>query len=871
MRQQSSIRQSKRASESAQSAIFNRKRLVKELLSLGNPKITSPIADSLSLEVEKEIQNKDETNLSPETISALIRFKLEEMGLIEIKSHKEKIRKIQTEKAMKVTHPFAPTPLPLRLALQTSPVKANRENFQWSNEGKKAFQLIPEWLELQNYSWPSPEEFLKKISETLAEIDSNFEGFHDNEATAIQFYNRMATLDFVPGNLLFKTDYQTGKIEKAATCHLVGPHSETIYSGISSFSKNDSFKNTTLGFQLENKAESENAALLLLKLLKTSLEYKNQKDSSLKQELYLSFSSLASEEDSQPSLTDENDSEDVSVPFASLFDWLEKEENRKFFSLSLGVPGRTLPYLSSPTSFEQNLVRILHQHLLVNSSARLYFLERCQEAMNASQGQADRAPNPQSPGFYAPGEIVPSLFLNLAVMIKEEEIDWDRLRRATRQAVHLLDNVIDFWVYPDVESEKITKSNRSIALGVMGLADLLFTLRIPYNSQEALDVAAKIAGFIEDESLKASEELAKSRGVFPNYIGSVWQEKGITLRNANICSISWDPLPSLIAQTSTGIEPHTSLVELEGFEGEKPKYLLHPFLAQTAKKRGFLNDRILARVLELRSIHAVKEIPEDVRKVFVSSQDINLHWHLLMAAAFEKHFDNGVVKVCPLNIYSNKSDNLQNLIEQARELGLRSLWIKREGEVIQPILETVPDILPEESLILEESETLCDEIPEAEHYEEDYIEEFTQVLPADSVSTTRILPNFIEVRERPEVLHGITHKQASCCGDVFVTLNQDEKGPYEILAQLSKTFGNETTLLEVVAKLISLSIQSGIDPKAIYEQLHGVICLRHLNTPQAVLDSPIETLAKEIKKLIPEISEAEEDKTEVLEKTALVS
>lgn len=899
MRSQSSIRHSKKTPEEANSLAasfgFNRKRLAKELLSLGNPKITPPVAETISLEVEKELLQKDDNLLSPETVSELVRFKLEEMGLIEIRPRQEKVRKIQTEKAMKITHPFMPQASPLRLALKSAPMQTAREKFQWSAEGKKAFAQIPEWLHFSNTAWESPEAFLDTMSRALADIDSNFEGFHDNESTAVQFFNRMASLDFVPGHLLFKTDYKTGALSAAPACHLAKTGMDKVYETISQLSQGTSPATTTLGIQLQDKPESD--PLLLLKLLKTSLEYKAKSGESDRQEIYLSFPAPDLDGTSLSALTDENDLEDFSPPFAPLFEWLEAEENRKYFSLSLGVPGRTTSFPPALESSERSLARILHRHLLANSSVRLYFLERCLEAMNTPQGQADRLPNPQSPGLYAPGEIVPSLFLNLAVMVKDEELDWDRLRRAARQAVHFLDNVIDFWAYPNAESEKITKSNRSIALGVMGLADLLFTLRIPYNSQEGLDLAARIAEFVQEEAQKSSIELAKTRGVFPNYIGSRWQEKGLALRNAQICSLVWDPLPSLIAQTSMGIEPHPSLVELEGFDGEKPKYLIHPFLAETARKRGFLNDKVLARIVELRSLSAVQEIPDDIRKVFVNSADVSLPWHLLMAASFEKHFDYGVVKACPLPIFSEGAENIQGLLDQARELGLRSLWIKREGEVIAPVIHALPEI-PE---IFAEEAAIEEAIAESEDaiLEELLLEdagfpadEWTEMLPVDELASgtenaeakTEVetnaplevelapAPRYTQIRERPETLQGLTRKQPSCCGDLHITVNQDEQGPYELLAHLSKTFGNESPLLDTISKLVSLALRGGIDPRAVLEQLQGVVCLRHLNTPQASIASPLEALAREVERLVPAEdipTFEEEEKTEVLSSESL--
>ena len=310
--QQSSIRQSKRNSDASalSNSAFNRKRLVKELLSLGNPKITESIADTLSLEVEKELLQKDEALHTPDVISNLVRFKLEEMGLIDIKPQKEKIRRINTEKAMKVTHPFMPQPSPVKLTLQSASLKVPKEKLQWSLEGTQAFHRSQEWLGIDGTFPEDPENFIDKLSQSVADVDAGFETFHDHSSTAVQFFNRMAMLDFIPGSLLFKTDPLTGKFQNPPNTYSFCPQNEKVYETLSHFSKDNTIQNTTLGLHLKNNPDSENAALLLLKLLKTSLDYKvSATESPTKQELYVSLADLTNQQNSSFSLTDENDHE----------------------------------------------------------------------------------------------------------------------------------------------------------------------------------------------------------------------------------------------------------------------------------------------------------------------------------------------------------------------------------------------------------------------------------------------------------------------------------------------------------------------------------------------------------------------------------
>ncbi len=297
----------------------------------------------------------------------------------------------------------------------------------------------------------------------------------------------------------------------------------------------------------------------------------------------------------------------------------------------------------------------------------------------------------------------------------------------------------------------------------------------------------------QEEAVKASSELAKTRGAYPNYIGSPWQKRGIPVRNAHLSSLGWDPLPSLMAQVSPGIEPHSVLVALAPESNGRPQFLVHPFLADIAGRRDFLNEQTLRKTVEAGSLHRVPEIPEDIRKVFVTAEDIDWEWHLRMAYAFEKYFDHGVAKICPVDPRL-EDEPLRAILEQAGNLGLKSLWMKRSGDLNLELSDKAP----------EEAAVSVSDRKEG-------------VLTLEARKT-------LTPRERPERLKGTTHKFKTCCGNLYVTINEDERGPFELFAQLGKSTGCSPAQNEMISRLISLALRSGVASLAVLDQLQGLGC-----------------------------------------------
>lgn len=251
--------------------------------------------------------------------------------------------------------------------------------------------------------------------------------------------------------------------------------------------------------------------------------------------------------------------------------------------------------------------------------------------------------------------------INLAKVLKHQdewEIDWDKIRRITRIGVHFLDNLIDRNHYVMDKMKEISLANRKIGLGVMGFADLLIKLRIPYNSQEAVDLAEKIIKFIRTEGLKASEDLAKIRGVFPNYDKSVFKDKDIKPRNATITTIAPTGNRSIIANCSSGIEPlfalcyvRKNLLDL----GEDELFEINKEFERELKNKGIYSDELMRKVAQKGGIQEV-ELPKDIKEIFVTALNIAPKWHIKIQAAFQKYTDNAVSKTVNFPNNATKED-----------------------------------------------------------------------------------------------------------------------------------------------------------------------------------------------------------------------
>lgn len=273
--------------------------------------------------------------------------------------------------------------------------------------------------------------------------------------------------------------------------------------------------------------------------------------------------------------------------------------------------------------------------------------------------------------------------INLSLMLKETrgkpEVDWEKLERVTLTAVHFLDNVIDMSRYPLDQIDRLAKGNRKIGLGVMGFADLLVRLGIPYDSDEGTGMGGRIMRFIREKGWEASAALAKERGVFPNYSGSIYDRRGgPRLRNATITTVAPTGTLSIIAGCSSGIEPLFALSFMRHVLGDVELPEISSRFLEIAKQRGFFCDALIQRITAGVSIQIMTEVPDDVKRVFVTTFDIAPEWHVRMQAAFQHHTDNAVSKTINFPPQATLDDVRTAFLLAYRE-GVKGITIFRSG------------------------------------------------------------------------------------------------------------------------------------------------------------------------------------------------
>ena len=275
--------------------------------------------------------------------------------------------------------------------------------------------------------------------------------------------------------------------------------------------------------------------------------------------------------------------------------------------------------------------------------------------------------------------------INLSRMVADGKVDWEKLRVNVWNAVHFLDNVVDTNVYPLKQIADITLANRKIGLGVMGFADMLIMLGIPYDSEEALKVGEQIMEFIEKESHKKCVEIAEKRGSFPNFAGSIWQQKYKAFRNATVTTVAPTGTISIIAGCSSGIEPLFAVSFMRNVLSGARLFETNYLFEEMAKERGFYSAKLFEEIARTGSVQKIAGVPDDVKRLFVTALDIDPVWHIRMQAVFQKNTDNAVSKTVNLP-NDSKVEDVREIYDLAWKLKCKGVTVFRYGSKPEQVL-----------------------------------------------------------------------------------------------------------------------------------------------------------------------------------------
>ncbi|MCW4047112.1 MAG: adenosylcobalamin-dependent ribonucleoside-diphosphate reductase [Candidatus Bathyarchaeota archaeon] len=275
--------------------------------------------------------------------------------------------------------------------------------------------------------------------------------------------------------------------------------------------------------------------------------------------------------------------------------------------------------------------------------------------------------------------------INLSRMVEDGKINWGKLRETVRNAVHFLDNVVDANVYPLKEIAEITRANRKIGLGVMGFADMLIMLGVPYDSEEALRIGEEVMRFIEEEAHQKSREIGEARGSFPNFEGSIWKDKYSAFRNATVTTVAPTGTISIIAGCSSGIEPLFAVSFMRNVLGGARLFETNALFEETAKARGFYSAKLLEDIARTGSVQKIDGVPDDVKRLFVTALDIAPVWHVRMQAAFQKSTDNAVSKTVNLPNEA-KVEDVREIYDLAWQLKCKGVTVFRYGSKPEQVL-----------------------------------------------------------------------------------------------------------------------------------------------------------------------------------------
>ena len=495
-------------------------------------------------------------------------------------------------------------------------------------------------------------QMFRRVASFIAEADRNYGASEENvKACEGEFYDLMTKLEFLPNSPTF-TGANT-KVGQLSACFVlpIGDSMEEIFEAIKQTALIHKSGGGT-GFSFSRLRPHNDRVLSTKGVASGPVSF-------------MAVFDAATETVKQGGTRRGANMGILRIDHPDIMDFItakEKTNRLNNFNISIAITDKFMDALEKDEEYEllsprdqtvidklkaKNVFELIVTKAWENGEPGIIFIDKINKYNPTPEVAEIESTNPCGEQPLLPFESCNLGSINLSTTLKEEngetKVDYDKLKRIIYSAVHFLDNVIDMNKFPLLQIEEMTRANRKIGLGVMGFANMLLRLGVRYNSDEGIKIAEEVMGFVDRESKKASQELAKKRGPFPNYSKSIYKD-GELMRNATTTTIAPTGTLSILANCSSGVEPLFAISYIRNIMDNTELVETNPVFLDVAKKEGFYSEELLKKVAMQGSIQNMEEIPEEIRKPFVISHDISPVWHTRMQAAFQKHVDNAVSK-----------------------------------------------------------------------------------------------------------------------------------------------------------------------------------------------------------------------------------
>ncbi|MDP6632601.1 MAG: vitamin B12-dependent ribonucleotide reductase [Dehalococcoidales bacterium] len=640
----------------------------------------------------------------------------------------------------------------------------------------------------------TPEEMLCRVARTVAVAELVYDSSADTQAREEEFYQSMANLEFLPNSpTLMNAGRELGQL---SACFVlpVEDSMESIF---------DAVKNTALihksgggtGFSFSRLRPSMDRVGSTGGVASGPVSFMRAFDTAtdvIKQGGMRRGANMAILRVDHPDIEKFIHAKDDPAAFTN-FNLSVAVTNQFMDAVKAGAEYELINPSSGEVQSKTNAKSVFDQIVAMawkTGDPGVIFIDQINEHNPTPQLGKIESTNPCGEQPLLPYESCNLGSVNLSRMLKNAngttEIDYAKLAETVKTAVRFLDNVIDVNKFPLPEIERRTKETRKIGLGVMGFADMLIQMGVPYDSEEALQIASEVMQFVNEAAGKASADLAEKRGAFPAFKGSIYDvPNGTKVRNASCTTIAPTGTLSIIASCSSGIEPLFALSYIHNILDGARMVEVNPYFEEAAQTGGFYSEELMQQLATGTQLHSLEEIPDKIKRVFVTAHEIGPEWHVRMQAAFQKSAHNAVSKTVNFPEEATEED-IDTVYGMAYDLDLKGITIYRDKSRDEQPLSTAP-------------------VKKAEE-------------------TVAIAPMERSKRERSRVTSGITERVTTGCGYIYVTVNSDEDGLFEVFSTLGKAGGCASAQLEASCRLISLALRSGIDAARIVKYLRGIRC-----------------------------------------------